>query len=688
MPVFLIALLLPLPTITPAAFQLTYANLSSGQACCFVPDPQGNLYVVGIDHSNVSVTKLDAAHRIVATFQFGGGGDDQPLAVALDAQGNLLIAGQTNSIDFPLRNPLFPSVATPFPSGFLSRLDPVTGQLLSSTRIDGNGTTAIQALTLDPIGNIYLAGVTTAADFPITAEAFQKAGPKITGFGAIRFGVVMKLSPAGDRLLYSTFLGGATANCLVGGSRCINKFGYTFINAILADRNGIVTVAGYTNANDFPVTAGVVQSVCRCSENSAHNGFITQLNSAGSALRWSTFLGGSPYGTTNAPQGTNLIKALAQDSGGNILVAGYTNAYDFPTTPGALQTKFGGELLSFNRITDGFLAKLNPTATALVFSTFLGGPAIDGINHLQLDPQNNIWITGISGTTNTFISLVAADGSRLLSNQSAPAEAAGHAISLSSNQLSILGASGAVLRAPAAQLSGVSILGLAGSFEGPSKGQIAPGEFVSLYGNLLGPATGVGAALDGNGRIANQLAGTQVLFNGIPAPLLYVSERQLNALVPYGIGASATVSVQVNTPAGNSLPATVHVAAAQPQVLRNGSKALALNQDGTLNTLANPTAPGSLVTIFASGAGLPRNPLPDGSLAGPQTPTLPIVIVPAFPVAVLYGDRSVEVLYAGTAPGLVANLLQINLRLPSRLGEGFRLLIGDRISESFSVHFR
>jgi len=685
MPVFLIALLLLLPTITPAALQLTYANLPSGQACCLVADPQGNLYVVGIDHSNVSVTKLDAAHRIVATFQFGGGGDDQPLAAALDAQGNLLIAGQTNSTDFPLRNPLFPSVATPFPSGFLSRLDPVTGQLLSSTRIGGNGTTSIQAVTVDPTGNIYVAGSTTAANFPITPDAFQKTGAMITSFGSIPFGFVMKLSPTGDRLLYSTFLGGATANCIVGGSRCINKFGFTFINAIVADRNGIVTVAGFTNASDFPVTPGVVQSVCRCADNAAHNGFITQLNSTGSGLRWSTFLGGSPYGTTNAPQGINIIKALAQDPNGNILVAGYTNAYDFPTTRGALQPQFGGELLAFNRITDGFLAKLNPTATALVFSTFLGGPAADQINHLQLDPQSNIWITGITGTSNTFFALVAADGSRLLANQSAPASAAGQAINLSSNLLSILGPSGAVLRAPAAQLSGVSILGLAGSFEGPSKGQIAPGEFVCLYGNLLGPATGVGAALDGNGRIANQLAGTQVLFNGIPAPLLYVSEGQLNALVPYGIsGTAATVSVQVNTSAGNSLPATVHVAVTQPQVLRNGSKALAFNQDGTLNSLADPAAPGSVVTIFASGGGLPRNPLPDGSLAGP--PTLPTVGVPAFPVAVLYGDRSVEVLYAGTAPGLVANLLQVNLRLPSRLGDGFRLLIGDQFSEYFGIH--
>ncbi|MCX6602958.1 MAG: hypothetical protein NTV52_05135 [Acidobacteria bacterium] len=143
-----------LPPAALAALQLTYANLPPGQACCLVPDPQGNLYVIGTNQSNVSITKLDAAHRIVATFQFGGGNLDQPIAATLDAQGNLIIVGQTNSADFPLRNPLFSPIASPRPIGFLARLDPNTGQLLSSTRIGGDGITSLQAVTTEPSGNI------------------------------------------------------------------------------------------------------------------------------------------------------------------------------------------------------------------------------------------------------------------------------------------------------------------------------------------------------------------------------------------------------------------------------------------------------------------------------------------------------------------------------------------------------
>lgn len=669
----------------PASAQLTHANLPQGQACCLVPGPQSVLYVIGSADSNISITKLDANHRIVATFAFGGGGLDQPLAATLDPQGNLLIAGQTTSPDFPLRNPLFPRTAPNSPAGFLARLDPDTGQLLYSTLLGGQAPelnfrlgTTIQALAVDPAGNIYAAGRTTAPDFPVSPDAFQKSGALSTPFGPRPYGFVLKLSPAGDRLLYSTLLGGATPNCQ-GGSHCLPIFAATSVNALTVDANGIATAAGHTNARDFPTTPGALQTVCRCSERTT-NGFLTQLNATGSALRWSTFLGGSFYGLSQAPSGVNTITALTQDPSGNILAAGYTDATDFPVTPGVLQPTLAGNVFPLaDRTTDGFLAKINPTGNTLVFSTYLGGPADDRIIDLQLDPQNNIWITGTRGGPNTFYAHVAANGARLLSTQSTPAGATGQALRLTPQPV-LLGPSGAVLRAP---LAGPALHGLASSFEGPVKSQLAPGEFVSLYGHQLGPAEPVGAALDGNGRIANQLAGTQVLFNGLPAPLLYASSGQLNALVPYGIGSAATVTVQVNTPAGPAPLATLHRAAAQPAILRHGATAFAIHPDGTINASDNPAPAGSIVTLYASGAGLLSNPPPDGALApnglGPY---------PLLPISVLYNDRSLEILYAGPAPGLVSNLLQINLRLPTQPGSVFRLMIGQTLSAPFSLSLR
>ncbi len=648
------ALLLLLALAATATAQLTHANLPAGQACCLVPGPQGHLYVIGAAHSNVSITKLDPSHRIVATFEFGGGGQDQPLAATLDPQGNLLIAGQTTSPDFPLRNPLFSQTAPRSPAGFLARVDPNTGQLLYSTRLGGlapetnfNIGTAVHALAVDPAGNIYAAGRTTAADFPVSPDAFQQSGALSTSFGPRPYGFVLKLSPAGDRLLYSTLLGGAAPNC-TGGSHCLPILAATSVNALAVDRNGIVTAAGHTNARDFPTTTGVLQTVCRCQEY-AGNGFVTQLNATGSALRWSTFLGGSSYGLSQVPYGVNVITALAHDASGNILAAGYTDADDFPNTPGSLQPNLAGEASTINRrTTDGFLAKLNPTASALVFSTYLGGPANDRINDLQLDPQNNIWITGTSHAPNTFFAQVSANGDRLITTQPTPAGATGQALRLTPQPV-LLGPSGSVLRAP---LSGPALFGIAGSFEGPVKPQIGPGEFVSHYGRQLGPAEGIGAALDGNGRIANQLAGAQVLFNGLPAPLLYVSQGQINALVPYGIGAAAAVTVQVNTPAGPAPSATLHRAPAQPGVLRHGAATFAIHPDGTLNTPQNPAPAGSVVTLYASGAGLISNQLPDGALSPTPTPGLgPFPYSrPLLPISMLYDDRSLEVLYAGSAP--------------------------------------
>jgi hypothetical protein len=117
--------------------------------------------------------------------------------------------------------------------------------------------------------------------------------------------------------------------------------GSNTVNSIKVDRNGIATVGGATNAPDFPVTAGVVQTVCRCQEY-ANNGFVAQLNADGGGLRWSTFLGGSWYGFSQVAAGTNTIDAVGQDAAGNVVVAGRTDADDFPTTPGVHQTKLAG----------------------------------------------------------------------------------------------------------------------------------------------------------------------------------------------------------------------------------------------------------------------------------------------------------------------------------------------------------
>jgi uncharacterized protein (TIGR03437 family) len=226
----------------------------------------------------------------------------------------------------------------------------------------------------------------------------------------------------------------------------------------------------------------------------------------------------------------------------------------------------------------------------------------------------------------------------------------------------------------------VAVFGVASAAGNGVKAYVAPGEFVSLYGSLLGPSPGVSAILDSQGRIANQLAGVQVLFNGIPSPLLYASQNQVNALVPYGITGGATATVQVTTAGGYSPAVSLNLRPAQPEVFSSGGAALALNQDNSVNSPQNPAAPGSSITIFASGAGGLRSSPPDGSIPSEAGGG------PVLPVAVLLNNRSLEVLYAGNAPGLVINLLQINLRLPQQgAGGEFQLIIGGFFSDPFSL---
>ena len=686
-------------TLAGAAVNLSYVDFGpGGNACCLVPDGLGNLYVIGsvagASGTNISVTRLDAAHHVAGSFTFGGGGSDQPKAAALDPQGNLVIAGQTNSSDFPLVNVLISQTEPRVPAGFITKVNPSSGQILFSTRIGGLAAesfvrigSAVNALAVDPGGNIYAAGWTNVTDFPVSADAFQKSGAGGSSFGTRPFGFVLKLSPAGDRLLYSTLLGGATADCF-GGSHCVGKFGSNTVNAIAVDRNGIATVGGTTNSPDFPVTTGVVQTVCRCQEY-ANNGFVAQLNADGSGLRWSTFLGGSWYRYSQVPAGINTIDAVGQDAAGNVVVAGRTDADDFPTTPGVLQAKLAGTVAPYQRSTDGFVSKLNPTGTALLFSTYLGGSLEDRVNDLQMDAQGNIWVTGattstdLPGTpasfTGSFFALVSADGARLLASQRTPTGAAGQAIR-ASGAVTVLGASGSVLQVPGGQVQGVAVFGVASAAGNGVKAYVAPGEFVSLYGSLLGPSPGVSAILDSQGRIANQLAGVQVLFNGIPSPLLYASQNQVNALVPYGITGGATATVQVTTAGGYSPAVSLNLRPAQPEVFSSGGAALALNQDNSVNSPQNPAAPGSSITIFASGAGGLRSSPPDGSIPSEAGGG------PVLPVAVLLNNRSLEVLYAGNAPGLVINLLQINLRLPQQgAGGEFQLIIGGFFSDPFSL---
>jgi uncharacterized protein (TIGR03437 family) len=215
------------------------------------------------------------------------------------------------------------------------------------------------------------------------------------------------------------------------------------------------------------------------------------------------------------------------------------------------------------------------------------------------------------------------------------------------------------------------------SAAGDESTALARYELISLYGIGLGPDPAVTAQLQNN-AYPTSIGGVQVLVGGTAAPLLYAGPGQINAIVPSRLTTSS-VRIDVVTPTGTIQGPTLPVADSAPGIFvsPNTGMAAALNQDGTVNSPANPAAPGSIVSLFATGGG--ANFFPDGSL-------VPIGIYAVnVPVWAVSGLRSLEVQFAGDAPGLVVGVMQINIRIPDALppGETFSFnLIVDGVSTS------
>ncbi|MBL7893022.1 MAG: SBBP repeat-containing protein, partial [Bacteroidia bacterium] len=218
-------------------------------------------------------------------------------------------------------------------------------------------------IALDAAGNIY--GTTyNDANFPITAGVYQPAR------NGARDAIVFKLNPTGTTLIYSTNLGGSNS-----------ELGYSI--AVTAANE--VIVAGNTDSPNFPVTGGVVQSAFGGGFSDV---FVSKLNAAGSALIYSTYLGGSDNDDLNW-----MGDALAINAAGEAFVTGFTASANFPVKAGSFDTGYNG-------VRDGFVTRLNPTGTALVYSTFLGGSDYDNGSGIAIDAAGAAYITGSTSSTN------------------------------------------------------------------------------------------------------------------------------------------------------------------------------------------------------------------------------------------------------------------------------------------------
>ena len=356
-------------------------------------DAAGNAYVTGKTRStdfpktpgarqptfgggsaDAFVTKLDTTKTgpdsLVYSTYLGGNGEDIGYGIAVDADGSAYVTGVTGSTNFPTLGAFQRTFRGDF-DAFVTKLD-LTGVLLYSTYLGGSGFDEGFGIAVDASGNAYVTGLTvsnlssTRPGFPTTPGAYQ---PTFGGGFGNAFVTKLDTTKTGlASLVYSTYLGGAIFD---------EGFG------IAVDAAGNAYVTGETQSTNFPTTPGAFQPTFG---GGSADAFVTKLDATGSSLVYSTYLGGS--GGEGSPAGAPGSSGIAVDAAGNAYVTGETRSTNFPTTPGALQPTFGGGSA------DAFVTKLNPTGSALVYSTYLGGSSDDSGAAIAVDASGNAYVTG------------------------------------------------------------------------------------------------------------------------------------------------------------------------------------------------------------------------------------------------------------------------------------------------------
>jgi hypothetical protein len=363
-------------------------------------DTAGNAYVIASWyedhlHLDILVVKLDPDGTPLWTTSVVGDGHDYAEDIVLDNAGVVCVAGWTDSDNFPVINGL-DSTLTGFRDAFIMKLSADDGMITYSTYLGGDYTDEAHGIALNNAGDIYVAGSTESSDFP-TVNAYQSSpsAPPYTYSDAF----ITRLNPAGDSILYSTYFGGYRDD------RARN---------IALDSQEDIVFSGETEADDFPLANPIIAT--------PHGLFISKLSGAGDSLIFSTYFGGEDL---------DRIGAMALDQSNNVHFTGATRSITFPTTPGAVQEDFAGEILGcgnppfdpLRNCEDGFLVKLATDGTGVIYSTYLGGTSVDEGHGVVLDGSGRAHVVGYTissdfpGSDSTFagffLSRVTTDGSSL-----------------------------------------------------------------------------------------------------------------------------------------------------------------------------------------------------------------------------------------------------------------------------------
>ena len=631
-------------------------------------------------------------------------------AAKVDASGNVYLVGQA------------PTKASSV-AAYIAKLSP-NGTTLYTVTIGGSGssTSAATALDVDSAGAVYVVGTTTASDFPISAGAAQTAGA--TAFAA-------KLDPTG-KTVYSALIGGNAQT--EPSSVVVNTKGELVVSGQLAagapssavlslfllklSADGTQVVAGpqgigglvAADAQDNIYVAGTplggslgpastpgafqarpAVSYCGCPFLSFPCGgdqFVASVTSDLSQTRFLTYLT-ARFGAVPA--------YVAVDALGNVLITGTTAAPGYPTTSGSYQPNYtaasgtvdtcGPPIPMEITSPSGYVSKLKADGTGLIFSTFFSGTKSDNVSFAALT-SNGIYLAGQASSVDLpgfngavpspclpggFVTRMTLDGSAIYASRTPP----GTPLAYDPTSGTLLLASGNdLIRFDPSQPTPIACI--LDSADLSPVTAIAPGELLSMFGRFLyfetDPFSSAPNPVNGSFPVKFQSLG--IVAGQTPAPLLYVSEQQINFQAPYEIAGNPQTGITVTYSDVNqnsdsdsrSLPVTATNPVAFLSQPRNGSQTLiplTINADGTVNSQTHPAPAGSVVTIFLDGLGLTIPPPVSGLVnTNPSTPlSVPLVVTPSCISGSCYPGPAFVL--ASSLVGSISGVTQVQLRAPS-----------------------
>src|ERR1035438_3520593 len=366
--------------LNPSGTGILYATYFGGSARDsargVAVDSAGNAYVTGFTNSSdfpatagayrsPSLGQTDAfaikvnatGSALVYSALIGGAGLDYATGIAIDPSGSVYIAGYTTSVAFPVTSSGFQkSFGGGLQDAFVAKLNSSGSGLIYCTYLGGAGNDVANGIAVDAAGEAYVVGYTDSTNFPTRSPIYANAGGQGDAF-------VAKLTPAGDSLVFSTYLGGSLVD---------------IATAVALDSTGNVYVTGATLSANFPVTGGAFQTL----NQGSYDAFVTKMVSQGASILYSTYVGG---------EGSDQSSSIAVDANGVAYIAGFTYSSHFPLQSPLQSGTHGGQ--------EAFAAAVGPTGSSLVWSTYLGGAADDQATGIAVDGSGGVYIVGATSSS-------------------------------------------------------------------------------------------------------------------------------------------------------------------------------------------------------------------------------------------------------------------------------------------------